>query len=256
MCTTRVSAITECRKWRPAICWFAEAIFSGTRLRGSFSQGIKEPNFLQTFGQQIFGIVGNPNLKPEENNSFEAGLSQAFWAGKYSLDAVYFDNRFHNLITTDLNNNYINLNKSLAHGAEVTVQARPTARLQVRGAYVYDSTQILSAPQAGAPLLLRPKHSGNVLVSYTRRKFGTTLGGTFIGRRPDSDFFFPPLPVPLTHVDGYARLDAGGWYAIKRYVTAYANVENLLNKHYEDVLGYPALRANFRAGLRFNLGGE
>ena len=64
------------------------------------------------------------------------------------------------------------------------------------------------------------------------------------------------LPVPLTQVAGYARLDAGGWYAIKRYVTAYANVENLLNQHYENELGYPALRANFRAGLRFNLGGE
>ena len=62
--------------------------------------------------------------------------------------------------------------------------------------------------------------------------------------------------MPLTHAAGYARLDAGAWYAIKRYVTAYANVENLLNQHYEDVLGYPALRANFRAGLRFTVGGE
>jgi outer membrane receptor protein involved in Fe transport len=64
------------------------------------------------------------------------------------------------------------------------------------------------------------------------------------------------LPVPLTHVAGYARLDAGGWYKIKRYVTAYANVENLLNQHYENELGYPALIANFRAGLKFTLGGE
>jgi outer membrane receptor protein involved in Fe transport len=103
-------------------------------------------------------------------------------------------------------------------------------------------------------LLLRPKHSGNALVSYSRRKFGATLGGTFIGRRPDSDF--DVLSTPLTQVAGYARLDAGGWYAIKRYVTAYANVENLLNQHYENELGYPALRANFRAGLRFNLGGQ
>jgi outer membrane cobalamin receptor len=107
---------------------------------------------------------------------------------------------------------------------------------------------------AGSPLLLRPKQSGNALVSYSRTKFGATLGGTFIGPRPDSDFF--ALPVPLTHVAGYARLDAGGWYAINRYVTAYANLENLLNQHYEDELGYPALRANFRVGLRFNLGGK
>jgi outer membrane cobalamin receptor len=230
-------------------------VFSGTRLRGSFSEGIKEPNFLQTFGEQIFGIMGNPNLKPEQNRAFEAGVQQSFVRGKYSFDAVYFNNQFRDRIdTNDTFTQYINIDKSMAHGAELTVQARPTARVQVRGAYVYDSTQNLSGAEAGSPLLLRPKHSGNALVSYTRPKFGATLGGTFIGPRPDSDFFV--LPVALTHVAGYARLDAGGWYAIKRYVTAYANVGNLLNHHYEDVLGYPALRANFRAGLRFNLGGE
>jgi outer membrane receptor protein involved in Fe transport len=43
---------------------------------------------------------------------------------------------------------------------------------------------------------------------------------------------------------------------MNRHVTGYVNIENLLNKQYNDVLGYPGLRANFRAGLRFNLGGE
>ncbi len=230
-------------------------VFSGTRLRGSYSEGIKEPNFYETFGEPLFGVMGNPNLKPEQNNAFEAGLQQSFFSGKYSFDAVYFNNQFHDRIDTNATfTQYINIDKSMAHGAELTVQGRPTASLQVRGAYVYDSTQNLSGSTAGSPLLLRPKHSGNALASYTRPKFGATLGGTFIGPRADSDFFV--LPVPLTHIAGYARLDAGGWYAIKRYVTAYANVENLLNEHYEDALGYPALRANFRAGLRFSLGGE
>jgi outer membrane receptor protein involved in Fe transport len=48
----------------------------------------------------------------------------------------------------------------------------------------------------------------------------------------------------------------GAWYAINSRVTAYVNVENALNKHYEEVVGYPALRANFRAGMRFRIGGE
>jgi outer membrane receptor protein involved in Fe transport len=39
-------------------------------------------------------------------------------------------------------------------------------------------------------------------------------------------------------------------------VTAFLSVENLLNKRYEEVAGYPALKANFRAGLRFRFGGE
>jgi outer membrane receptor protein involved in Fe transport len=60
----------------------------------------------------------------------------------------------------------------------------------------------------------------------------------------------------VTSVAGYARFDVGGWYAINRHMTAYANVENLLNKKYQEVAGYPALKANFRAGMRFRFGGE
>jgi iron complex outermembrane receptor protein/vitamin B12 transporter len=48
----------------------------------------------------------------------------------------------------------------------------------------------------------------------------------------------------------------GGWYAINRHVTAYANLGNALDKRYEEAAGYPALRVNFRAGLRFRLGGD
>jgi vitamin B12 transporter len=61
---------------------------------------------------------------------------------------------------------------------------------------------------------------------------------------------------PITHAAGYARVDLGGWYAINSRITAYANVENALNDHYNEVVGYPALTANFRAGLRFRIGGE
>ena len=190
MCTMRILAIAECRAWRPAICSIRGGeVFSGTRLRGSFSEGIKEPNFYQTFGEPIFGILGNPNLKPEQNDAYEAGVQQSFFKGKYSLDAVYFNNQFHDRIDTNSTfTQYINIDKSMAQGAELTVQARPTARLQMRGAYVYDSTQNLTGAEAGSPLLLRPKHSGNALVSYTRPKFGVTLAGTFLGPRPDSDF--------------------------------------------------------------------
>jgi outer membrane receptor protein involved in Fe transport len=51
-------------------------------------------------------------------------------------------------------------------------------------------------------------------------------------------------------------VDLGGWYAIRSRVTAYVAVQNALNDHYNEVVGYPALTANFRAGVRFRIGGE
>jgi outer membrane receptor protein involved in Fe transport len=98
----------------------------------------------------------------------------------------------------------------------------------------------------------RPKHSATTLLSYLGTRWGTNLAGSFVGRRPDSDFD----GLGINHAAGYARVDLGGWYAINSRVTAYANVQNALNDHYNEVLGYPALTANFRAGFRFRIGGE
>ena len=89
-------------------------------------------------------------------------------------------------------------------------------------------------------------------MTYLGSLWGASLGGTFVGRRADSDF----LGFNVNHAAGYARVDLGGWYAINSRVTAYVNVENALNEHYNEVVGYPALSANFRAGLRFRIGGE
>jgi vitamin B12 transporter len=242
-------------------------VFSDTRIHGSYSLGIKEPTFLQNFGQSgSFPIAPNPNLKPEQNRAFDAGLHQSMLRGRYSLDAVYFNNIFRDRINYNFDFNsgtaqYINTNKSMAHGAELTVQARPTRQLQLQAGYVYTSSQVLFAPltfdpnQAeGAPFLRIPKHAGNLLASYTRRKYGVTLAGTLIGRRPDADFI--GLVPSITHAAGYARFDAGGWYTVNRHVTAYTNIENLLDKKYNDIVGYPGLGVNVRAGMRFTIGGD
>jgi outer membrane receptor protein involved in Fe transport len=103
--------------------------------------------------------------------------------------------------------------------------------------------------------LRRPKQAGTLLVTYTRPRFGATVGTVAVGRRPDSDFLFGLIP-PIYYAAGYARVDLGGWYNMTRHITMYANMNNAFNNHFSEVLGYPALKANFRAGLRFTLGGE
>jgi vitamin B12 transporter len=239
-------------------------IFSGTRLRFSYATGIKEARLDEAFASGPF-IIPNPNLKAEENRAFEAGLEQSFLGGKYALTALYYNNLFRNQIDfaiLDFNTftgQYENIDKSIAHGAEVELHGRPWSRLSIDAAYNYTSTQILEQPfafddlhQPGHPLLRRPKHSGSLLLNYLARRWGANLGGSFIGRRADSDF----LGFNIDHAAGYARVDLGGWYALTSRITAYVNVENALNKQYQEVVGYPALGANFRAGMRFRIGGE
>jgi vitamin B12 transporter len=239
-------------------------IFSGTRFRFSYATGIKEPRLEESFASGP-GIIPNPNLQAEENRAFEAGMQQSLFGGKYALTATYYNNLFRHQIDfaiLDFNTftgQYENINESIAHGAELEFHGRPLSRVSLDAAYNYTSTQILQQPfafdalhQPGQPLLRRPRHSGSLLLTYLGNRWGGSLGGSFVGRRPDSDF----LGFGIDHAAGYARVDVGGWYALNSRVTAYVNVENALNKHYQEVVGYPALLANFRAGLRFRIGGE
>jgi vitamin B12 transporter len=239
------------------LLWRGGDVLSGTRLRFAYATGIQAPALDQIIPTAF--TRGNSDLKAEENRSFEAGVQQGFVNGKYSLSLNFFENDFRRQIefccfdpATGLSQ-YVNLNRSLARGAEFEAHARWTRRLSLDGAYTNLSTKILDS---GGPLFRRPRHSGNLLLNYAATKWGGNLGGSFVGRRTDSDFFALPPNQSINHAPGYARVDFGGWYRIHSRVTAYVNVENALNRHYEEVVGYPALRANFRAGLRFRVGGE
>ncbi len=238
--------------------------FSGTRLRFSYATGFKEPRLEETFAGAPYSIP-NPGLKPERVRAFEAGIQQDFFDGKYVFNATYFNNLFHDQINYETVNpatfvgEYFNVNQAFAQGAEVELQARLRTSLLLNTAYTYTSTQILDDPapidsqyNPGQPLLRRPKHSATTLLSYLGSRWGANLSGGFVGRRPDDDFF----GFNINHAAGYVRADLGGWYAINSRVTAYANIENALDRRYNEVVGYPALPINFRAGFRFRIGGE
>jgi vitamin B12 transporter len=212
-------------------------------LRFSYATGIKEPRFEEVLPSPPF-VLGSPNLKAEENRAFETGFEQSFFDGKYSLSAIYFNNHFRNQIDfqtidfTTFAGQYVNINKSMAHGAEVELKGRLTSHLILNGGYTYDSTQVLEAPfafdpfhAAGAPLLRRPKHSGSLLLSYLGTRWGANLGTSVVGRRPDSDFF----GFGIDHAPGYARVDLADGAITSRHYWLCVNVENALDKQYEEV---------------------
>jgi len=240
-------------------------LFSGTRLLFSYATGIEEPTFAESFGNGGgFPTVPNPFLRPEETRAFQAGFEQRL-ASNYSYSVTYFNNLFRNQIdfnfdqTCFCKGQYVNINESMAHGAEVELHARPRARVSVDASYTYTSTQILKEPLAfdpillaGQPLLRRPKHSATLLTSYLGTRWGADLSGSFVGRRADSDFY----GYGFTHTPGYVLVNTGVWFSATPRITPYVNVENLLNRSYEEVIGYPALGINFRTGIRFRIGGD
>ena len=252
---------------RVALTWQAlrgDGILSGTRLRFAYATGFKEPRLEETFAGPPYSQP-NPGLLPERSRSFEAGFDQDFLHGRFALSGTYFNNLFHNQINyvtvnpTTFVGEYVNVNQAFAQGAELVLRAKLRARLLLNTAYTYTSSEYLDNPapfdpvyNPGQPLLRRPKHSATELLSYLGTRWGANLSGSFVGRRADSDFD----GFGIDHAAGYVRVDGGGWYAVSSRITAYVNVENALDRRYNEVVGYPGLPVSFRAGMRFRIGGE
>jgi len=182
---------------------------------------------------------------------------------------------------------YVNSEAFRTQGVEFEAEYKINSRLFVRGGYTYTDAVVQHSfssdqgagassnpnfpgipigafsPLVGArPFRVAP-NSGYFGLNYVHSKFYSSLNGTLVSRRDDSDFlsldanFEQTMLLPNRNLDGaYQRLDLSGGYQITPRVTVYTNIQNLLSEHYVQAFGYPALPFTFRSGLKFTFGGE
>ena len=245
-----------------------------TRVHAFYGQGIDEPRLDQSFGTDPC-FPGNPHLLPEESRTSSAGIDQGFAGNRVDLSADYFYTELRNVISFGSlpppnplppsdpcqfgTGTFFNTDLAIARGVNVSGEIRLAKRLTFSGHYSYDNTLVLKAPnafdpseQVGNHLLRRPVNSGTATVNYYKGRFGGNILGYFTGQRTDSDF----LGFGFTHNPGYARIDVASSYQIQRHATMFVRVGNLLNKQYQDALGFPALGREIRVGLKLKIGGE
>jgi outer membrane receptor protein involved in Fe transport len=84
------------------------------------------------------------------------------------------------------------------------------------------------------------------------RRLNLNALGYFSGARTDSDF----LGLGLTRDPGYARLDCAATYRVRRELSLFIRGTNLLNKQYQDAIGFPALGRQIIGGVKLTFGGE
>ena len=222
-----------------------------TYLRLSVARGIKEPELIDNFANTTF-YVGNPNLKPEITDSFEAGLSREWFKRRVRTEASYFRNSFTNLIEFDSAVNpgtWVNIDKSWARGAEFSGSARLVSFVSVRAAYTKLYTLVTNdadPTQIGLPLVRRPRNSGSVSVELAPKRWTFSAGARFVGERQDDDFVF----YLISRIPGYAVLFADASWKANKHLMPFVRVNNLLNANYQEVLGYPALSRNGSVGAR------
>lgn len=226
---------------------------TNTYFRVSGGRGIKEPELIDNFANTTF-YVGNPNLKPEITDSFEAGLFREWFSRRLRTEVSWFRNSFTDLIEFDSAVNpgtWINIDKAWARGAEFSSSARLGKFVSVRGGYTLLDTDVVNdqdPTQIGLPLVRRPKNSGSVAVELTPRRFSFAAGARFVGERQEQDFVF----YSITRNPGYTFVYVDGSFTVAKHLTPFFRVNNLTNADYQEVLGYQALSRNGTVGLRIN----
>ncbi len=244
---------------RAAVAWRLRGTADTTTLRASAGTGIKEPSFFQSFGVSFFA-QGNPDLKPERSRTFDLGIEQRLLGGRLRAEATAFHHdyldqvAYHVVDPMTFQGSYVNLGHTRARGVELSAEAAPAAWLWLSAAYTYLDGRILVSTDAfdpviavGRPLLRRPKHQAAFGARFTRGRLGLGANVVVVGRRADSDF----AGLGLLMNDGYVRLDGRARVRLGRGLEAFVAGENLLDRRYQEVLGYPALSRVVRAGLRF-----
>jgi len=235
-----------------------------SRLHASAGTGIRPPDAFE------IAFTDNPSLKPERSRSVDAGLEQALAGGLVVLDATAFFTGYDDLIVavgrslqdysryrTD------NIANARSRGLETSAAIRTRHGLEARLTYTFLDTAILAvdrggatAPppfQAGDPLVRRPRHQASAdLVWHVSRATFTARAG---GRSSTLDVE-PSWGASggLFRAPGFAVADVGAALHVTRAFDITARVENLFDRSYETVLGYPAPRRSFTVGVRVAAG--
>ena len=227
---------------------------TGTRIRGAYGTGVKNPGYYELYGFSDGVFIGNPDLKPEKSKGWEAGIEQRIGDGLATIGATYFDSKLDGeIFTTFPPPNFVatpanRTTRSKQRGVEVFAQARPIPQIQLDFAYTY-----LKSRENGAVEVRRPKHIGsfNATIFSPDERFSTTLTVRYNGRQDDVAFldpiFFAPTTVSLKE---YVLVNLNANYKLTDNVTVFGRVENLAGEKYEEVFSYRTQGRGAYGGVR------
>ncbi|MFH1888879.1 MAG: TonB-dependent receptor [Candidatus Omnitrophota bacterium] len=221
---------------------------TGTRVKGGWGTAFKAPTLYQLHAlpDPWFG-GGNPNLQPEESQTYEAGFEQNAFSDKLKFQTVYFHTQLKNLIDAKYNpatwmtNQYSNVGKARIFGYENSASFSPFKEIRADAGYTWMDTEDKSN---GDELLRRAKNKYFVNLKYIpNEKLDFSLKFTYVGRRSDS---------ANRLLKAYTKLDLNSNYKLNSGLEAFVRMENVTDEVYEEVKGYAEPGRAFYGGVKLS----
>jgi vitamin B12 transporter len=233
--------------YRIAPTWVSSE--SGTKLKASVGSGFKAPTLGELFQSFPPFFFANPDLKPESSVGYDLGIEQGLGGGGVRIGATWFYNRIRDLITTDVTGTtYANVGRASTDGVESFVAYQPVRQLSLRLDYTYTQA---TDDVLHEELLRRPKHKGNLNATW-RASDALLLNASVLtvsswvdGNR---DFSIPRLDAP-----GYTTVNLAASFDLSRQWAVFGRIDNLLDRHYENPVGFLQPGIAVFAGIRAQL---
>ena len=231
--------------WREAPSyWIVDGL---TKVKGSVGTGFKAPSLDQLYDNYpAYGFYANPNLKPETSIGYDFGFEQYLADKRVKLGSTYFHNNIKNLIADNSTyTSYINIGSAVTKGFENFVTYTPWKGLSLRGDYTYTLADDNILHQE---LSRRPKHKASLNAAWQATE-ALSLSATVIavGSWIDSNRSGSASGL---NADGYTTVNIAGSYDLGHGLAAFAKIDNLTDRHYQDPIGFLRPGIGVFGGLR------
>ncbi|GCE78702.1 TonB-dependent receptor plug domain-containing protein [Komagataeibacter oboediens] len=223
---------------------------TGTIIKASAGSGFHGPALYQLFVNQVgagYSERGNPALKAEQLIGYDAGVEQKLLHDHLNFGATWYDNRVRNLIQSadwydssgNFNGTFDNVAKARMYGVEAFVNWKALDSLEFNLSYTWTHAR---DETSHTELQQRPQHKFNFNTTWTPVRDLTFSGNilytsgwrdlSVLGSNNCSDSSI------CAKGHGYFTIDVAANYKINRYVSVYARADNLLNRQFEEPVGY------------------
>ena len=215
-----------------------------TVVRASYGEGFKAPSLYQ-----IYSTYGNPDLLPEESESWDVGITHSFLDRRAQIGVTYFERDSTNLIgfvstATPPFGFYDNTELASAKGWEFGLAVRPVDGFDV--ALNYTNIDAIDET-TGNKLARRAEDKASLVVDY-RMKNGIGIGATVLVVGDSFD-----NASNTRQLDGYVVTDLRASFGVTEQLEIFGRVENLFDEEYETVYRYGQPGRAVFGGVRFRM---
>jgi vitamin B12 transporter len=217
----------------------------GFSLEGAWGQGFKTPSISELACDFCTPAGPSVGLKPEHAVGWDAGVAWASSDGRFSARVTDYRLSVRDQIefSPSFPFRYVNIDSTRTDGVEASADAKLTRQLSLEVEYAYTDARDLDAD---TQMLRVPRNSGSASLDWNSGRWHAAV--SVRGEGQDADInpsTFIPEPRP-----GFVLANFAGAYDLNSRVQLTARIDDIVNTHYQEVLGYGEPKRLIFFGIR------